>query len=84
MANSNEMHQVEGMKAFFLNDPSQAMNEIRDLAQLDMDKDGTIDTNELFRLRNKKVNVGTGEKFMEFLSTHPNMLKRIKHLSELK
>jgi heat shock protein HtpX len=84
MADTAEMKQVEGMKAFFLNDPSQALNEIRELSQLDTNQDGTIDSNELFRLRNKQVNIKGGEKFMEILSTHPNMLKRIKHLSELK
>lgn len=84
MADTEAMKQVEGMKAFFLNDPSQALNEIRDLKQLDINKDGTIDSNELFRLRNKTISLGTGEKFMEFLSTHPNMLKRIKYLSEQK
>ncbi len=84
MANSSDMKEVEGMKAFFINDPSQAFNEIKDLKDLDIDKDGTIDSNELFRLRNKQVRVGQGEKLMELLSTHPNMLKRIKHLSELK
>ena len=84
MANSEDMKQAEGMKAFFINDPSQAMNEIRDLSQLDMDKSGTIDSDELFRLRNKQIVLGTGERLMELLSTHPNMLKRIKHLSELK
>lgn len=84
MARSEEMKQVEGMKAFFLNDPSQSLHEIRDLAQLDLDKSGTIDSHELARLRNMNINVKGGEKFMELLSTHPNMLKRIKHLSELK
>ncbi len=84
MANTEDLKQVEGMKAFFLNDPSQAMNEIKDLAQLDINKSGTIDTNELFRLRNKTVVLSTGEKMMELLGTHPNMLKRIKHLSDLK
>ena len=83
MKDTQEMKQVEGMKAFFINDPSQAFNEIRDLAQLDMNKDGIIDSNELFRLRNKQAKVASGEKLMELLSTHPNMLKRIKHLSEL-
>ncbi|MEI7998866.1 MAG: M48 family metalloprotease [Candidatus Omnitrophota bacterium] len=83
MADSEEMKQVQGMKAFFLNDPSQAINEIRELKDLDVNKDGTIDSNELFRLRNKQVGLQTGEKLMEFLSTHPNMLKRIKRLSEL-
>ncbi len=84
MADTPDMKQVEGMKAFFLNDPSQALNEIKDLKELDTDKSGTIDSNELFRLRNKQVAVSSGDKFMELLSTHPNMLKRIKHLSELK
>ena len=82
LADTQSMKEVEGMKAFFLNDPSQAMNEIKDLSQLDMDKSGTIDSNELFRLRNKKINLSTGERLMEMLSTHPNMLKRIKHLSQ--
>ena len=84
MAKSEQMKEVEGMKAFFLNDPSQAVNEIRDLSQLDLNKDGTIDTNELFRLRNKTIELSTSEKLMELLSTHPNMLKRIKYLSEQK
>ena len=84
MADTEEMKQVEGMKAFFLNDPSQAINEFKDLKQLDMDKSGTIESDELFRLRNKQVSLTTGDKFMELLSTHPNMLKRIKHLSDLK
>jgi heat shock protein HtpX len=84
MAHSQDMKEVEGMKAFFLNDPSAAVHEIRELAQLDMNKDGVIDSNELFRLRNKQINISGTEKMMEFMSTHPNMLKRIKHLSELK
>ncbi|HQP91979.1 MAG TPA: M48 family metalloprotease, partial [Candidatus Omnitrophota bacterium] len=73
---------VEGLKAFFVNDPSQALNEIKELRQLDMDKSGTIDMSELEMLRNKKYNKGLGERMMELLSTHPNMLKRIKRLSE--
>ena len=83
MANTADMKEVEGMKAFFINDPSQARNEIKELKELDMDKSGTIDGNELFLLRNKTINVSQGEKIMELMSTHPNMLKRIKHLSEL-
>jgi heat shock protein HtpX len=83
LANTEEMKQVEGMKAFFLNDPSAALHEIRELKQVDVDNSGSIDTNELFRLRNAKMNVSTGDKLMEVMSTHPNMLNRIKHLSEL-
>ena len=79
-----ERQEAEGLKAFFLNDPSQAMNELRDLKQLDMDRNGSIDAGELSLLRSKTVRVGSGAKLMELMSTHPNMLKRIKHLSELR
>ncbi|MFA5155788.1 MAG: zinc metalloprotease HtpX [Candidatus Omnitrophota bacterium] len=76
------LRESEGLKAFFVNDPSRAMKEIRDLRQLDIDKSGTIDTAELETLRNKAVKLGAGDRIMELLSTHPNMLKRIKRLSE--
>lgn len=78
------LKEVEGLKAFFVNDPSQALNEIRELRQLDLDKSGTIDSGELDVLRNKKVRLGLGDKFLEAMSTHPNMLKRIKQLSQYK
>lgn len=83
-SDSKDMKNIEGMKAFFINDPSRALNEIRDLKQLDRDNSGTIDGAELMLLRNKYVTMSTTERLMEFLSTHPNMLKRIKHLSDLK
>ena len=73
---------VEGMKAFFANDPSRALNELKDLRDLDLDKSGTIDAGELLALQNKRVKLGFGDQMMELLSTHPNMLKRIKRLSE--
>ncbi|MCM8796601.1 MAG: zinc metalloprotease HtpX [Candidatus Omnitrophica bacterium] len=75
------LKQVEGFKAFFVNDPSCALNEIKELSQLDLDKSGTISASELEFLRTKKVNLGFGDRLMELLSTHPNMLKRIKQLS---
>ncbi|MCX5696251.1 MAG: zinc metalloprotease HtpX [Candidatus Omnitrophica bacterium] len=78
------LKESEGLKAFFVNDPSQARNEIRELAQLDLDKSGTIDPAELDILRNKDIRLSLGDKLMELLSTHPNMLKRIKRLSEHK
>jgi heat shock protein HtpX len=76
------IREVEGLKAFFASDPSQALHEIRDLRQLDLDKDGMIDAGELERITNKTVRLRFGEKLMEALSTHPNMLKRIRQLSE--
>jgi heat shock protein HtpX len=75
--------EVEGVKAFFVNDISDAQNEINDLRQLDTDMDGVISEAELADLRNMDTNIGTGSKIMELLSTHPNMVKRIKRLAEL-
>jgi len=76
------LKEVEGLKAFFVNDPSQALNEIRELRQLDLDSSGTLDRAELEQLSNKKINLSFGDKLLEALSTHPNMLKRIKQLSQ--
>ena len=78
-----ELKQVEGVKAFFLNDPSRAWNEIRELSQIDRDMSGAIDNNELVELRGKTVRLSTTEKIMELFTTHPNMLKRMKHLASL-
>jgi len=80
---SGELKQVEGVKAFFLNDPSRAWSEIRELSQIDQDMSGTIDYGELMELRQKKLRLKSGDKLMELFTTHPNMLKRIKHLSTL-
>jgi heat shock protein HtpX len=82
--NREDLKEVEGLKAFFINDPSCALREVRELNQLDLDKSGTIDTHELEALRAKEVRLSFGDKILESLSTHPNMLKRIKHLSEYK
>ncbi|HNW39141.1 MAG TPA: zinc metalloprotease HtpX [Candidatus Omnitrophota bacterium] len=82
--NKEELKQTEGLKAFFINDPSQGRKEVLELAQLDMDKSGTIDSSELELLRGSKIRLNLGDKMMEILSTHPNMLKRIKKLSEYK
>ncbi|MDD5595916.1 MAG: zinc metalloprotease HtpX [Candidatus Omnitrophica bacterium] len=76
------LKETEGLKAFFLNDPSRAMNEIRELAQLDLDKSGSLDSSELEQLRTKEIRLNFGDRMMELLSTHPNMLKRIKRLSQ--
>ncbi len=81
-ADRNSLKEVEGLKAFFVNDPSRALYEIRELKILDLDKSGTIDQAELSALIGKKVKLGWGDRLMELLSTHPNMLKRIKQLSQ--
>lgn len=77
------LKQVEGMKAFFASDPSRAGYELRELSQIDLDRSGTIDSNELMMLRTRPVRISNADKFMEMLSTHPNMLRRIQRLSTL-
>jgi len=78
-----ELKRIEGVKAFFLNDISQAENEIRELKVIDKDLSGTIDEIELLSLRSQKVQPSTAEKLLEIFATHPNMLKRIKRLATL-
>lgn len=73
---------VEGLKAFFANDPSKAMTDLKELSSLDMDKSGTISTEELKAIQSRPVKLGFGDKMFELFSTHPNMLKRIKRLSD--
>lgn len=82
-ASKETLHQCEGYKAFFANDPSRAVKEIRELGQLDRDLSGTIDERELESIRRGTITIGFADKLMELLSTHPNMLKRIEHLSRL-
>ena len=80
----HELKQVEGMKAFFANDISRAHDEIRELANLDLDKSGHIDEHELSQLSERHIKLSGIDRLMEVMSTHPNMLKRIKTLSKMK
>ena len=82
-ADKRIIRQSAGMKAFFLNDPSRAVYEIRELKDIDVDMSGTIDQDELLLLSTKNIKISRTEKIIEILSTHPNMVKRIKHLSSI-
>lgn len=82
-SNKDEIKQVEGVKAFFVNDISDAGNEIDDLKQIDINMDGTISETELEELKYTPTRISTGSRIMELLSTHPNMVKRVKRLAEL-
>lgn len=82
-APSDSLKSMEGYKAFFLNDPSRAKHEFTDLKMVDADLSGTIDPRELESIRGQKIKISTGDRLMELMSTHPNMLKRIQHLSTL-
>jgi len=81
--NKDELKHIEGLKAFFVNDPSRALTEIRELSQIDKDRSGSIDQHELMMLSTKKVKVGTSDKIMELMSTHPNMVQRMHRLSKI-
>ena len=78
---SQELKRAASMKAFFLNDPSQAWNEVREISQIDENRDGKIGEDDLMLLRQKKVRLGFGQKLLEIFMTHPNTLKRIQVLS---
>ena len=76
-----ELRQVEGLKAFFVNDPTRSRQDLFRLKDLDLDKSGSIDASELHQLYTKEPKLSFGDKMLEVLSTHPNILKRIKQLS---
>jgi heat shock protein HtpX len=78
-----EMKRGDAVKAFFVTDPARAYREIRDIAQIDRGGRGVITYDDLMDLRQKEVRLGFGDKMAELFMTHPNMVKRIKHLSTL-
>jgi heat shock protein HtpX len=78
-----ELQKVQAIRAFFLNDVSHASQDIGTLREIDVDMSGTIDAGELASLRSRRVKPSRTQRLMEVFTTHPNMLKRIKRLSEL-
>jgi heat shock protein HtpX len=78
-----EMKKTAAVKAFFVSNPSAASMEVREVAQIDRTRDGIIDYGDLLDLRQKQVHIGFGAQMLELFTTHPNMVKRIKHLSTL-
>ncbi|WP_414469400.1 zinc metalloprotease HtpX [Methanobacterium sp. ACI-7] len=78
-----DLKQIEGLKAFFVNDVSSAGNEITDLQSIDIDKDYSISESELQELKYRETKVNTADKLLEVFSTHPNMVKRVKRLADL-
>lgn len=82
-ADKKAVKEVEGVKAFFVNDISSAGNVVSDLKELDLDMDGSISESELEELKYSRTKISAGSRVMEILSTHPNMVKRVKRLSEM-
>lgn len=82
-ANEDQIKDMSSNRAFFATDIKNGQADIYSFRQLDYDNDGMISAEELARLRNSNVKLSTSDKLMELLSTHPDMLKRVKKLSEL-
>ncbi|MDD2643544.1 MAG: zinc metalloprotease HtpX [Methanobacteriaceae archaeon] len=81
--NPQEIKDVEGSKAFFLNDVSNTQRDISEFSQVDFNRDGILGADELEKLQTENVKISTGSKIMELFSTHPDMLKRVKRLSDI-
>ena len=81
-APKEEVKNMEGVRAFFLNDISTAKEDIQELSQLDIDNDGRISASELSQLKHKNIKIKKSAKIAEIFSTHPDMLKRIERLAE--
>jgi heat shock protein HtpX len=80
-SNQAELKRVGAMKAFFVNDPSQAWNDVREVSQIDENRDGIISQSEMLSLRQEQVKIGAGGIMAEIFTTHPNTLKRIQTLA---
>lgn len=80
---ADDLKAAGGFKAFFASDPTVAAKELHSLADLDLDRSGSIDPAELAALQRSRLEPGAWEGMMETLSTHPNMLRRIRRLAEL-
>jgi len=78
-----ELRQTQGARAFFVSDPTRSLMEVRQLSEIDRRHAGVISYDDLMDLRQKEVRISFGEKLMELFMTHPNMVKRVKHLSTL-
>jgi heat shock protein HtpX len=81
LRNSKEVKQTQGASAFFISNPSQSWDEVREIVQIDQNRDGIIDQNDLLALQQKKIRLNSGERILEIFTTHPNTIKRIQQLS---
>ena len=82
-ADKRAVKEVEGVKAFFVNDISSAGDVVSNLKELDLNMDGKISESELDELKYSRTKLDKSSQVMEILSTHPNMVKRVKRLSEM-
>lgn len=79
----DDLKRIEGSRAFLASDPSRTRKDIHDLMKADLDKNGRLDSYELERFA-RDAKVGTTDKIMEMFSTHPNPVRRVAKLAELR
>ncbi len=76
----------EGARAFYIGDPAQAKQEIRQIMEsktyYDLDQDGVLDEREL-QLAMEKESKSTWVKMNSWFATHPPTFKRILLLREI-
>lgn len=83
-ASDQTLKDVSENRAFFFNDVNNAEKDVNDFRQIDFDGDGSISDAELERLANSNVKISKANSLFELLSTHPDSLKRVKRLAEMK
>lgn len=80
---AKELKKVEGSKAFLATDPSTARRDIMDLREADLNLDGHLDMYEVEKFA-RSAKVKTTDKILEIVSSHPNVVGRIKKLVSIK
>ncbi|MEM2134697.1 MAG: M48 family metalloprotease [Candidatus Freyarchaeota archaeon] len=79
--------ETEGVRAFFIEDPTRARDEIQSIiehgSEYDLDKDGTLDEKELELAMEKEAKMSRWNRLNNLFSTHPPTYKRILLLSQI-
>ncbi len=76
----DKLKEIGAGRAFLATDPMRAHNDMRELIDADMNKDGSISEYEL-RTFAMEAKVGLFDRIMELFSTHPNAVNRMKNLA---
>ena len=79
--------ETEGVRAFFIEDPVRARNEIQNIvkhgSEYDLDKDGVLDEKELELAMEAEAKKSRWNRFNNLFSTHPPTYKRVLLLSQI-
>ena len=78
-----DTERIESAKAFLFSNTAPYKREIANLMQIDTGVSDVIEASHLSLLRQKQVKLSLREILGEVFATHPNVIKRLKALSEL-